>query len=83
MLPLLKQRPELIFGIPEGVAGWGILSMFVVAGFVVFAILFAVSLWRQRQSRRRPSWASLVVGLVFLSSGVLVSEFLIRWNLLA
>jgi CubicO group peptidase (beta-lactamase class C family) len=76
-MPLLKARPDLIFGMPSSLTSLDILALFIVVGFATFA-----ALWLHAVTRSRKSLPGLVVGFVYLASGVLVCEFFLRWNLL-
>ena len=80
-VPLLRARPELVFGLPSEIAPWAFLPALVVVGFIVYAVLWVLS-FRSRAT----GWKSVLLGLLpttlFLISGVLVTEFLLRWNLL-
>ncbi len=75
-LPLLRQRSELVFGVPAELAVWGLLPPLIIASFAVYALLWVTSL------RRLPrAWLVGPLGFMFIICGVLVTEFLIRWNL--
>jgi CubicO group peptidase (beta-lactamase class C family) len=76
-MPLMRARPNLIFGMPSSLTSLDILALFVVVGFGAFA-----ALWLHAVTRRRRSVPGLVFGFVYLASGVLVCEFFLRWNLL-
>lgn len=76
-IPLLRARPELVFGIPDEVANRSFLLPSILAGFGVFAAFWVMAI-RQRAMR----WPAQVHGLVFVVSGVLILEFFLRWNLL-
>jgi hypothetical protein len=76
-LPLLRARPNLIFGMPSSLASLDILAWFIVFGFAAFA-----ALWLHAVTRSRKGLPGLVFGFVYLASGVLVCEFFLRWNLL-
>ena len=69
-VPLLKARPELIFGIPANVKAWSILLWMVVLGFVAFTVIWLKA--SRNAGVRRPA---LGYGLVFIASGVLLCEF--------
>ncbi|MHC5048760.1 MAG: serine hydrolase domain-containing protein [Planctomycetota bacterium] len=77
VIPLMRARPELIFGIPARIEVWRWLPVIIMSGFAVFAGFWIHAVWR-----RRAGWPGLVVGALFLASGVLVGEFFVRWNLL-
>ena len=80
-VPLLRARPELVFGLPAEILSWAFLPALVVAGFVAYAVLWVLSF-----RARAAGWRGVLLGLLpttlFLISGVLVTEFLLRWNLL-
>jgi hypothetical protein len=76
-IPLLKVRPELIFGIPPDVEPWSILLWMIVLGFFVFTVV-----WVKKVRDAGVGRFALGYGLVFIASGVLLCEFFVRWNLL-
>ncbi|NNE47935.1 MAG: beta-lactamase family protein [Rhodothermales bacterium] len=76
-IPLLKARPELVFGVPSELAPWGILPWFVIVAFGAFG-----ALWFYAVNRARINKIGLAFGVVFLASGVLLGEFFVRWNLI-
>jgi len=76
-IPLMRARPDLIFGIPANLASLEILSWFVIAGFGAFSVL-----WLLDVSRGRKSLFGQIFGFLYLLSGALVCEFFLRWNLL-
>lgn len=76
-IPLLRARPELVFGIPEQVASRSFLLPSILAGFGAFAILWGIAI-RQKAMR----WPAQLHGLAFIATGALILEFFLRWNLL-
>jgi CubicO group peptidase (beta-lactamase class C family) len=76
-IPLMRARPDLIFGIPQKLAPLEILSWLIVTGFGAFAGLWLSDIVRGKRSLPRQ-----LFGFVFLLSGIFVCEFLFRWNLL-
>jgi CubicO group peptidase (beta-lactamase class C family) len=76
VIPLLKARPELVFGMPPQLERWRLLSVGILISFAVFAVLWVLA------ARRPRGWPGLAYGLLFLASGVFVGEFFVRWNLL-
>jgi len=77
LIPLMRARPDLIFGMPASIEAWGWLPVAILSGFAVFAGLWIHGVWRGRAG-----WPGLVFGALFLASGVLLGEFFLRWNLL-
>ncbi len=76
-IPLMRARPDLIFGMPARIEVWRWLPVIIISGFAVFAGFWIHAMWG-----RRAGWPGLVFGALFLASGVLVGEFFVRWNLL-
>lgn len=80
-IPLLRARPELVFGLPSELAPWAFLPALVVVGFLVYAVLWLLS-FRSRAAGWKGVLLSVLPTTLFLISGVLVTEFFVRWNLL-